>query len=903
LTPESANARAVPDSSSGGPKNRSPRWRRVMRKWTLTLWTALICASLVLLGAPWVATHIAPTVTKLSVWMWFPLGILIAGTFGFLTWVGAFGVPGLAKAYANPPRWMLILMTLALIFGAWDVFPETIPTEIVAILVATHSARVLELLWLGLLGLAVLLVAGRQIVRCIRVHQRGPVVSSRPAIDPSELDFAGLLAWLRTDEKINTPEQDAFRHQGIARRIAGLIAETARGNLGRCPTFALVGEVGAGKSSILNLVRYALEEQHLLDEHIVVASVSLWPFDSTPAAIRGILGAIEREFAKLTSTTSITRVPGRYLKAVEKLDHRLGAVSELLTDENDPVEVLRAYDRLAVLVNVQVVAWIEDLERFEGTGDDAAARTAPIRALLYQLQQSEKLTVVLASDSLHSRIDLQKLARFVERVPDLNAVVTWPLIARFRSGCREMFKGDIDPASDHARKILSETYFETGFGPIMPLQRAVVYLCRTPRTLKSALRTAGEVWQRLHGEADFDDVFLMSVIRTACPDVFALVDEYVSDLRSPVRRRTHVVEPVDDSVFEVSVNKIAGKGGLTRMAIDAILGFVFYDRPAGRSVFEHSEKPQGFGGVGHRDYWPLFLGTADLLPSESDQPVLRAIADWNAGATASLVSMVADDARSGAVEAFSEKLDPKSLPRLLKEVVGARIDEPPETWSLPGSRRDDPPGMIVVWRLCQEKFEQGKLDQVALAQALKDVLVVSIARNLRLAQALSDWFFFEVELSPVLIPLDEVSRLISVLEAQLLGLVGSSGGLVAALRGTKEETLFRVCWRRDRVKAEAFRSGMPFGRWPAFSATVILAAKEDPLVMIPQVLRFFVSYSVSALADDEGVSEFPLCNREVAERLFDISTLRPLLRDLDVTRFPDRVAAQIRCAREGLGSV
>ena len=249
-------------------------------------------------------------------------------------------------------------------------------------------------------------------------------------------------------------------------------------------------------------------------------------------------------------------------------------LAELLSRERTPAEVLDAYGQLARLIGVHVVVWVEDLERFERTASRDGSRAAPISALLYQLQRIERLTVVLASDNLDARVDLQKIARFVESIPVIDSASAWPIISCFREGCLAMLaaKGEVDPASRKARTELSSQedpalpmLIET-FGATAILKGAIVHLCNTPRVLKQALRDALGVWENLRGEVDFDDVLLMCVVKAARPDIFAVVDDYVEFLRGPSEHRRDARR--DDQAFKAALDTRVEGDADTKAAID-----------------------------------------------------------------------------------------------------------------------------------------------------------------------------------------------------------------------------------------------------------------------------------------------------------------------------------------------
>ena len=79
-----------------------------------------------------------------------------------------------------------------------------------------------------------------------------------------------------------------------------------------------------------------------------------------------------------------------------------------------------------------------------------------------------------------------------------------------------MLEGSIDSALPKVRRKLAIERFElswTGdiYGQAGTLPAAIMYLCRTSRVLKHGLRSTMELWGRLHGEIDFDDVLVICV--------------------------------------------------------------------------------------------------------------------------------------------------------------------------------------------------------------------------------------------------------------------------------------------------------------------------------------------------------------------------------------------------------
>jgi hypothetical protein len=600
------------------------------------------------------------------------------------------------------------------------------------------------------------------------------------------------------------------------------------------------------------------------------------------------LRALEGELRKITGTTSVRRAPTNYLKTIERFDQRLGILSDLIPiEETSPKDTLSGYDRLAALVGVQIVLWVEDLERFESSADATLAKVAPIHALLHLLQQFEHITVVLASNSLVTRIDLEKTARFVESIPRLEPGTVRPIVSRFRQGCFDLSKkmGHLDPADPSVRKQLSAadddqssvSFIEGMLGSASSLKGGLFHLCRTPRVLKQALRAALDIWDHLAGEIDFDDVLLVSAVRSSTSPVFAAVEQYIDVLRDgPSKYRKD--EQRDDSAFRAELDKIAGKDSTDRRALDKIFDFVFANTRLG-GFHQRQSKPQGLDVHGHCDYWARFLGVPLLEDFERDQPVLRAISDWDeAGASTELVSLVSTSERSRAVEDFVQVISSAGLIRLLEAVVEARCKERPSSWPEGDFENRTAPGVVSIWRMFHRKREMGAHDEVSLAKSIEGLLSRSVANNLNLAHELVYYFFTPTERVFPLVRDEDVTGLTTRVVEELRAFSDRPPEALAhALDGASPWTLLWVTFRMDRIRNGPPLPVPPFSGWTDFAKAIMAATLAEPLIMVPQLIPFLVSDKDSISFKDSGIRRAYSFEADRAEALFGLDRLIEVL--------------------------
>ncbi len=456
-------------------------------------------------------------------------------------WLGWSGLLHFAR---HPPAWAAGLIGYSMLELFWTHYPAALLTarggDMTATAQSSFASPVPLALWcLGAVGAGALLslLFERLIPSPKECWRRRTAPSPAPAPQCPDCrrptlslgDFQDVREWLRTDDAIEGSEQDAFGHDTVARRIARRLAGNP-GDEGQPPTIAVVGPLGSGKTSILNLTRRHLESMGTLDRSVLLVPVSLWPFENVEAAVRGILSRLIGELSHHVNPACLASLPSRYAEAIADAGSWWTLFGGLLRDERSPEATLERLESVAAAIGLRIVLWVEDLERFAGTanlgagraGDDAGTaneRLGPIRSLLHLLDRRQQITVVLSSNTLDARFDMDKLARFIERVPSVGGGAGEDLLELFRRGCLDMLNEQkrIDPGQVARRERLAggspdgQESPEEVLGMRSPtLAECLVILCGTPRRVKQALRSALDVWEPLVGEIDPDDVLVWS---------------------------------------------------------------------------------------------------------------------------------------------------------------------------------------------------------------------------------------------------------------------------------------------------------------------------------------------------------------------------------------------------------
>jgi len=394
----------------------------------------------------------------------------------------------------------------------------------------------------------------------------------------------------------------------------------------------------------------------------------------------------------------------------------------------------------------------------------------------------------------------------------------------------------------------------------MGIASALAYLCRTPRQLKQSLRHCWDVCERLKGEIDFDDVLAVSMLRVAEPDVFALIQMHIVDLRrgQGKDKKGELLKP-----FERELEAALEQADPMRCAaINKVVDFVFPDRRADVSPNWQRGKPQGLGVLDEVDYWRRYSSLARLDDERGDQEILKVIKGWQKGEDSRLPELLCGFQSSARVRSFSWLLDEVSLIRLLRAVV---LD------SKLGSDGDQ--RILYVWGMMTQRPQGGfrslaELEE-AVASLLADLLGEVTTVKLAAAHELVSWFAPTDPAIQQLLGVESSAQLFKRLYAVLCNL--SQGTLAAALdAGPALDRLLNDLVHR-LVKGSARITGGLKEEILVFRRLVWEEAQVNPEIILPRI-------AIACAAETLGASPATryAFRSDVAAAFFDLDELRSL---------------------------
>jgi len=910
------------------------RARAIINRWiTLISYGVLAAIVWVLIASPirsllaLISNHFADLRSDLLASALLVLTIAACWPLGRRRWKAFFGIRHLGT---YPPLWIAIVTALLVIAlyadnsQSWD----------------SASENAWSIWWLaGEIPLWVWVALG--VAGSINLAiNNWPTKSTREAISDLS-DFVGMRDWLHDDQEITHPDHDRFGHDEVAVRVVKRLTETED----ESPTMAIVGPLGSGKSTIRGLVEHRLKAHR----HVEMCNLSLWSFDSAEAAVAGILRAVIQALGKHVNTLALTGLSERYVTVIERVGGRWGILARLLRGQSRPEVILQELSAIATAAGVKLVLWIEDMERFTGVDrlppEEAAIREAerlgPILSLLVLLDRCDSISVIVGDTSLRSRLDVEKIARFVEHSPRLTQETVWHQIAMMRSECLGMdFK---DPASNMYRDMLAPSahthdgivWFASAFHPDPNVPESVGMLLNTPRSLKHALRITWETWGRLRGEIDFDSVLVASVIRVARPDIFAFIDEYSNLIRSgvrsqrPGRQNEEEGDPVTTQLKAILDRESDER---IRKAVKRLIEYIYPATFKGSNESHYVGCPQGLSVNRHTDYWQRYMALPEVDNDASDQAALRDIESWKNESDNTLVSRVVDPVRAAQIETFVGQFSPADLCRLLAETAEALRNESASTWE--DGRRV--PGITSVWRMMLRRTPGSDVLAIELMpladfpgqrnwgydgallyapdacyghpDALKRLIREITPHHLPLIHDIHYLFATADGNVPRLLD-DPTRRDVNALLIETFRSAFSPGSgkrLLRAVHDGSPYIVYWICWGLARIRANRTQ-GEPFDEWSDVAEVLLEAAEHDRGYGVPLIVPFVTKsdQAIDYRASDESGMPRPTRNfvaefdEDAARNLFDYDRLIHLLSKTErPSHLSGKMAVQFDAAHE-----
>jgi hypothetical protein len=256
---------------------------------------------------------------------------------------------------------------------------------------------------------------------------------------------------------------------------------------------------------------------------------------------------------------------------------------------------------------------------------------------------------------------------------------------------------------------------------------ALVSLLRTPRALKHVLRRVDYSWSNLHGEAELDDIIIVSALRHGAEPVYRFLLADIDAARHKADDMFPRTKNIKDEWSRVIAEVSAGS------AVQKLVDLMGIEQLTTDTIRTGSDSPQGVHVSEPVDYFRRIVAE-ELSPSElRDQAVLRDTDEWKATRSGPLVERLlqssdASDEYARVWEHFADRHTDAELMELVQLLI-ARIKERDGS-AAAGDHR----ALIALWRRCNRRLRHNEH-----ADWLQALIVDAIPVSLNLA---NDLFYY-----------------------------------------------------------------------------------------------------------------------------------------------------------------
>ena len=486
----------------------------------------------------------------------------------------------------------------------------------------------------------------------------------------------------------------------------------------------------------------------------------------------------------------------------------------------DSVQEIARLSPVLEALDARLVLMVEDVDRVGEAFD-----SRHLERFLWALRSLNRSTFVVAVKPDCAPVDFVKLCDTIERVP----MVRVEQVARMLIVSYDRWTSaydDIDPHPNRSdtnkfrlgmvRSLSMRTHLEDIGWHDTPLG-ALVSLLQTPRALKHVVSRVDQTWHKLHGEAELDDIIIISALRHGAPTAYTFLLANISTARyepSELSPRTMTVKAdwkslVSKEANGVAVQRLVDLLGIKQLVIS--------------SVTNSTRSPQGVHTSDPVDYFSRIVAE-QLAPSElRDQDVLRHIELWKSGQRDILVDrlapkMAADNHYRDVWNKFAKRHSKTDF-MVLTELVAARILK-----NQGSSATAEHPTLMALWRHCRESLPHSQHGQW-LADLIKRAIPIS------LAQVNGLFYYWVSKCNTLDATRKEAIRqeIIKEVRVKLL----SPDGLVRALSKDHPKSI--------RTFIMTINGSNSFEEWGDYFAPLLIkSARLDPEIVLPQLVHLAV---------------------------------------------------------------
>ncbi|WP_413796078.1 P-loop NTPase fold protein [Aeromonas dhakensis] len=320
--------------------------------------------------------------------------------------------------------------------------------------------------------------------------------------------FDSDTPWYQHEKPINKMEQDRFQRMPLVNRLYKIITST---NVNDARGIALIGPFGIGKSSLINMAIDAIERKN---SNYISCKINSWgTYESENQIQRNIIEEIISALGKVTSTTSLSGLPSKYIHSLKGAQSLWLDALPLFDNHSSPNKQLEKIDGLLSRINHHVILIIEDVDR----NGEAEKIINSLASLFDRFNNCKNFRFILSiGEKLNTPDVINRICRYKEFLTNNRGNVL-SLI--------EMFLKNMIKKSNviHKDELIKSVSIKPSIVNIFPSDAILSYITN-PRDLKIILRQIDYDWTEiLSGSCNIIDLLVITILKHYEPHVVTMI--------------------------------------------------------------------------------------------------------------------------------------------------------------------------------------------------------------------------------------------------------------------------------------------------------------------------------------------------------------------------------------------
>lgn len=352
-----------------------------------------------------------------------------------------------------------------------------------------------------------------------------------------------LLQWIDSDEAIDSVEFDKFDHKPIVKQLKeGLLSQSS--------SLGLFGSFGAGKSTIIKMVKSEILKEK--PDKFIFCSVDTWGLKKE-GLVENVLNRVVSRMSSVVDCSSLRSLPEQYIKAISIGGFSwLDRLSVFSPQASSPEEIVSKFDGLLEILDLKLILDFEDIDR------EVSNRTewSDFAGLLDRIRATKNIKYIVSIDPtlVNKELPLDRLVELVVIVPKLASDKCIELVF----DVVESFSEEIDsneiriptkriinfgnskgltfysrlPKENELIEFGKKWYDSDEAYPTEEMQRAFPYnvfteiftlFIKEPRSLKKVLRKFKLYYSVMPGEIETLHLFFLVFLLELCPSFFFFI--------------------------------------------------------------------------------------------------------------------------------------------------------------------------------------------------------------------------------------------------------------------------------------------------------------------------------------------------------------------------------------------